>query len=621
MVGTVKAEPAFSTDGFRNWKHALEKFSCHEKSSAHKEAVLHCSLQKQPHISAQLSAQKLADQNTGRECLKTIFSTARFLLRQGLAFRGHSDEEGNFIQLLKLRSQEIPVLRTWMRNHVSYTSPLIQNEIIRMFSDKILNNIVTSIKESKYFSVICDGTQDVSGKEQESLCIRYVDSDLIPQEVFLGMYEPPDTRGETLAKVILDVLLRLGLEYKDIRGQTYDGASNMSGVYNGCQAHIKNKNPLALNFHCGAHCANLATQASSTACPAIRDALSWIQELGVLYSRSTKFKNICASAQDSSTPRVIRPMCPTRWLCRVPAIRSVLAQYSVVLHSLEEMSTASGPTGTKARGLKEQLSKGSVALYLIIAEKVLSPLEELNKVTQSRNVQMRAMLDTVENTIGYVKSLRTDEHFVQLVRLAEEKIDEIELLLPVTVPRHANVNAQSKASVSDFFRPQYFAVIDHVISSLENRFSRNSESLSTYIKLEEVLLTGKVDDALKQFPEFDIHSLRIQLDMFKLKYECCTMDEVLKVFQKFSSEIKTLFSEVESLVRLLLVMPVSSCESERSFSALRRLKTWLRSSMTQVRTNAVCIGHIHKNILDDIDITGLIEQFIKREEKRRLTFG
>ena len=42
-------------------------------------------------------------------------------------------------------------------------------------------------------------------------------------------------------------------------------------------------------------------------------------------------------------------------------------------------------------------------------------------------------------------------------------------------------------------------------------------------------------------------------------------------------EVRSLFVDVEQLIRLMLLCSVSSCAAERSFGALRRLKNWLRS--------------------------------------------
>ena len=100
-----------------------------------------------------------------------------------------------------------------MSSRIYYTCPQVQNEILNLLSHSIICEIADNIRSlwQLKFSVIMDGTQDVSGKEQEAVCVRYVDHDLIVHEEFVGMYEVSVTTGENLAKVIMDVLLRLNL--------------------------------------------------------------------------------------------------------------------------------------------------------------------------------------------------------------------------------------------------------------------------------------------------------------------------------------------------------------------------------------------------------------------------
>lgn len=83
------------------------------------------------------------------------------------------------------------------------------------------------------------------------------------------MYSVSDTTGKSLAGVDKDVLLRLNLPRHGLRGQTYDGAANMSGKHAGAQALIKQEQPLALYVHCGAHCTNLITQKACLASESI----------------------------------------------------------------------------------------------------------------------------------------------------------------------------------------------------------------------------------------------------------------------------------------------------------------------------------------------------------------
>ena len=80
----------------------------------------------------------------------------------------------------------------------------------------------------------------------------------------------------------------------------------------------------------------------------------------------------------------IRPLCPTRWLCRQSAVDSVVNNYGVVLESLEEMAKCVGDTGTKANGLLDQFEKGEVLLALQMVNKPLALLESLNNDLQAR---------------------------------------------------------------------------------------------------------------------------------------------------------------------------------------------------------------------------------------------
>lgn len=167
----------------------------------------------------------------------------------------------------------------------------MQNEILQLLGNSIVRSIAVSIQSLPVlqYSVIIDGTQDVSGVEQESICFRYV---LIAQEVFVGLYEVPGTTGGEIARMATDVLMRLNIPMSGLRGQTYDGAANMSGRHSGAQAELKRQQPLALHVHCGTHCLNLISQSACLASPVIRDALPWIHELGTLSHQSGKCKTI-----------------------------------------------------------------------------------------------------------------------------------------------------------------------------------------------------------------------------------------------------------------------------------------------------------------------------------------
>ena len=75
---------------------------------------------------------------------------------------------------------------------------------------------------------------DVGNKGQLSLCIRWISPQTFQVfEDFIGFYEVRDIKSNTNVSAIKDILLRLGLSFDKLRGQTYDGASNMLGPKSG----------------------------------------------------------------------------------------------------------------------------------------------------------------------------------------------------------------------------------------------------------------------------------------------------------------------------------------------------------------------------------------------------
>ncbi len=77
------------------------------------------------------------------ECVK-------YLLRQGLALRGHVEDEGNLIQLLKLREADVDGLSSWIKEK-NYLSHDIINEICEIISLSIVRELIKEVKISIFF--------------------------------------------------------------------------------------------------------------------------------------------------------------------------------------------------------------------------------------------------------------------------------------------------------------------------------------------------------------------------------------------------------------------------------------------------------------------------------------
>ena len=82
-----------------------------------------------------------------------------------------------------------------------------------------------------------------------------------------------------------------------------------------------------------------------------------------------------------------------------------------------------------------------------------------------------------------------------------------------------------------------------------------------------------------------------------------------------------MFSEVDKLVRIYLTIPVATATGERSLSAVRCIKTYLRSTMSQQRLNSIMLLNVHKDVTDGLDLPTIARQFLDANERRRHFFG
>jgi len=485
---------------------------------------------------------------------------------------------------------------------------------------------------------VVDGTTDITIQEQESIVVRYVDENLVPEEVFLGFFAQSNgTTGEALTAMILDVLLRLGLPLDNLRGQTYDGASSMSGKYNGTQALIAMQQPLAIYVHCLMHAGNLVAQEAMEASNIIQDAASLTNDVAATCSRSTKLTTILRGLQAENHDRAsIRPLCPTRVLVRGAALKTVLNQYDSLCEALDEYAEVStGDPASKARGLLKQINSGHFVLGLMMALPAIELLETLNRAVQSRSFTLSGSVAAMEVTYRGLDGLRSDEAFYQVFQSCVARCDELGIEEP-KLPRvhnrpkryeHGATGSHQWASAEEFFRAQYFKFLDSAMASLKRRYDQ--PGIQTYIKLENILLkplttVADVEAVVQQYPEFDGNTLHIQLAMLKQMIGTSTEVTLQVVVSKLvglDPVVRCLFPQVEQLVRLLLTIPCSSAEAERSFSGLRRLKTYLRNSMSHVRLNHLAVLHVHQAMTDGIDLVAVARDFIRKSDSRLTTFG
>src|SRR5262249_16902024 len=138
------------------------------------------------------------------------------------------------------------------------------------------------------FCILVDESKDESNREQMAIILRFVNSDGILVERFFDIVRVENTMALSLKKAISDVLAHYNLHIHNMRGQGYDGASNMRGAWNGLQALFLKDCPYAYYIHCFAHQLQLTLVAAAKDVQSIWQFFSHLTSIVNFITSSTK---------------------------------------------------------------------------------------------------------------------------------------------------------------------------------------------------------------------------------------------------------------------------------------------------------------------------------------------
>ena len=135
-------------------------------------------------------------------------------------------------------------------------------------------------------------------------------------------------------------------------------------------------------------------------------------------------------------------------------------------------------------------------------------------------------------------------------------------------------------------------------------------------------------EAVTNFYGDDFHKENLKCQLRSLaaafevpgKIEDLVLADVVKYFTDLSIRERQWLAEVQTLLQLILIMPATNATSERSFSGLRRIKTYLRSTMKQERLNSLMILHVQKERIDNLRLNQVAAEFAAKGQRASI-FG
>ena len=174
-------------------------------------------------------------------------------------------------------------------------------------------------------------------------------------------------------------------------------------------------------------------------------------------------------------------------------------------------------------------------------------------------------------------------------------------------------NAPAGDAEEHYLRNLYFSFLDHLLCEI------NARLCSVEVKALVPALSSISEEDIGSIQRFygpdlpDYGHLHQEVRRWKKKWE--GFGESLSI-ERGLEEARGFYPNIYVILHLLLTIPVSTASPERSFSCLRRLKTWLRSTMVEDRLTSLALLHIHRELASALDPLDVLKQWDQSGSRR-----
>ena len=355
--------------------------------------------------------------------------------------------------------------------------------------------------------------------------------------------------------------------------------------------------------------------------------------------RHALFSDIEVQGEDLKL--TLKSLSTTRWSCRWEAAKAVHGQMERIVKALLTLSSDKDPkTYSESRALLTAICDLEFVFGLRVLKVILSNTNSLCRYLQGKTVDVISARRNADLTIQTLRQCRSEESFKSVWQLASamglkmknwltnSQFELREARAPRQTPSRRlqalvgeHAQRQTQLTPESHHRINtYYASIDKVLSELELRFSGNDQEI--LCDLGNICQSEAPDkesfSRVAKFYKIDGEILEAEQKMYAsfrrvrgLGY--MTVSEMLQTMHE--NDLFDMFPEFSSVVHILAVIPATSCSAERSFSGLRRLKTYLRSTMGQQRVSNIALINTEREYANSVvnqDIDRISDIFGRR---------
>ncbi|KAK9976933.1 hypothetical protein ABG768_018754, partial [Culter alburnus] len=537
-----------------------------------------------------------------------------------------SANKGNYREFLECQAKHDELLATHLQTSTVFsgTSNRIQNDLIHCIASVVSDTIKTDIDAAPFFSWQVDETTDVSNQAQLSISVRYVDRNALIQERFIGFfYVSAGCDAQSVYEAVTMAMTSFRFEEKLV-AQTYDGAAVMASALNGLQAKVKAVAPSAVFVHCYAHRLNLVLSQGAKSIPSARVFFANLGGFASFFSHSSKRTALLDEVGCSRLPK----SAPTRWNFHSRAVSTVAENREKLLDVFKRIVDAPAmddDTVRGALGFIGYLEDFEFLFFLFTFRAIFSLTDVVFDIVQHKAMDIAFCRQKINNLLSTLENLGSEDRFTQIYDSAAHLSD-------VRAPRLSRAKMKGGMDVKGYYRLIYMSVIDNQMMQIKQRFADLDN-----LKFLQLLNNALYEQMRNEFPveafqslisiyghHFDADRLKSELQVFyserDMHGESGKLCDLLREFKL--NDLDKAMPELFKLMCLCATIGVTSAGVERSFSCLKRIKTYLRSAMGQERLSELALLSIEKALAKELEGRGswwyeqVTEKFNSMRERR-----
>ncbi|KAE9537023.1 hypothetical protein AGLY_006830 [Aphis glycines] len=312
----------------------------------------------------------------------------------------------------------------------------------------------------------------------------------------------------------------------------------------------------------------------------IRNAFGLIKEVIHFFSSSAKKNFVLKKTLNSS----LHSLCETRWVEKHDCILQFFSGLDSIIDALNEISDWDDiSTASKASCLSKSVTTSEFLLTLNIVFEMFIITSPIAKLLQSKSQDKLSATTLIKSVISVLKKKRLNTDLESRLAEASLSVYDLDVVLPNIIEKKDIFNDKTK--------------IENKILNVVNQFG---DVVSNYLNISHDIFEKRITVELTLWHEYWLNEKQLpvtHIDALKrCNYDC--------------------FPEINILLNILVTLPATTASAERNFSSLRRIKTWMRTRISEDRLNGLALLHAHRDIT--INSEDVIDVFAK--SNRRLDF-